>query len=69
MTQQACNKSSLQNRVMKLAYETVAIPEPKADEVLVKVHAFGINRPDILQRQGLYQCLRSDSGTGSGSCR
>src|SRR5699024_6986743 len=26
----------------------------KADEVLVKVHAFGINRPDILQRQGLY---------------
>lgn len=40
--------------VDKLAYETVAIPEPKADEVLVKVHAFGINRPDILQRQGLY---------------
>lgn len=38
----------------KLAYETVAIPEAKADEVLVKVHAFGINRPDILQRQGLY---------------
>lgn len=40
--------------VDKLAYETVFIPEPKADEVLVKVHAFGINRPDILQRQGLY---------------
>ena len=40
--------------VDKLAYETVAIPEAKADEVLVKVHAFGINRPDILQRQGLY---------------
>lgn len=40
--------------VDKLAYETVVIPEPKADEVLVKVHAFGINRPDILQRQGLY---------------
>ncbi|MCK4101596.1 NAD(P)H-quinone oxidoreductase [Acinetobacter radioresistens] len=38
----------------KLAYESVAIPVPKADEVLVKVHAFGINRPDILQRQGLY---------------
>ena len=38
----------------KLAYETVTIPEAKADEVLVKVHAFGINRPDILQRQGLY---------------
>ena len=40
--------------VDKLAYETVTIPEAKADEVLVKVHAFGINRPDILQRQGLY---------------
>ncbi|UIJ74914.1 NAD(P)H-quinone oxidoreductase [Acinetobacter sp. SH20PTE14] len=40
--------------VDKLAYESVAIPEAKADEVLVKVHAFGINRPDILQRQGLY---------------
>ena len=40
--------------VDKLAYETVTVPEPKADEVLVKVHAFGINRPDILQRQGLY---------------
>jgi len=39
--------------VDKLAYETVTIPEAKADEVLVKVHAFGINRPDILQRQGL----------------
>ena len=40
--------------VEKLAYESVAIPDAKADEVLVKVHAFGINRPDILQRQGLY---------------
>ena len=40
--------------VDKLAYETVTIPTVKADEVLVKVHAFGINRPDILQRQGLY---------------
>jgi putative PIG3 family NAD(P)H quinone oxidoreductase len=40
--------------VDKLAYETVTIPEAKVDEVLVKVHAFGINRPDILQRQGLY---------------
>ena len=38
----------------KLAYEAVAIQTAQADEVLVKVHAFGINRPDILQRQGLY---------------
>jgi NADPH:quinone reductase len=40
--------------VDKLAYESVAIPTPKANEVLVQVYAFGINRPDILQRQGLY---------------
>ncbi|WP_179997713.1 NAD(P)H-quinone oxidoreductase [Acinetobacter sp. YH12239] len=40
--------------IEKLAYETVDIPQPKDNEVLVKVHAFGINRPDILQRQGLY---------------
>ena len=40
--------------VDKLAYETVATPSPANTEVLVKVHAFGLNRPDILQRQGLY---------------
>ena len=31
----------------KLAYEAVAIPIAQVDEVLVKVHAFGINRPLI----------------------
>jgi NADPH:quinone reductase len=30
------------------------IPIPKSEEVLIRVHAAGINRPDILQRQGLY---------------
>lgn len=30
------------------------IPSPKANEVLIRVYAAGINRPDILQRQGLY---------------
>jgi len=30
------------------------IPIPKANEVLIRVYAAGINRPDILQRQGLY---------------
>ena len=32
-------------------YET---PTPADDEVLIKVHAAGLNRPDILQRQGRY---------------
>jgi NADPH:quinone reductase len=30
------------------------VPTPSVDEVLVKVAAAGINRPDILQRGGLY---------------
>lgn len=30
------------------------IPQPKAGEVLIKVHAAGINRPDVLQRIGRY---------------
>ena len=30
------------------------VPSPGAQEVLIKVRAAGINRPDVLQRQGLY---------------
>ena len=30
------------------------VPVPKAHEILVKVKAAGINRPDIMQRQGAY---------------
>lgn len=30
------------------------VPQPQAGEVLIKVAAAGINRPDILQRQGHY---------------
>ncbi|TWI66507.1 NADPH2:quinone reductase [Pseudoduganella lurida] len=29
-------------------------PVPKAGEVLIRVHAAGINRPDVFQRQGSY---------------
>ena len=29
-------------------------PDPGTGEVLIKVHAAGVNRPDIMQRQGLY---------------
>lgn len=32
----------------------MAIPEPGPDDLLVRVLAAGVNRPDILQRQGLY---------------
>jgi len=30
------------------------IPTPKNNEILIKVAAAGINRPDVLQRKGLY---------------
>jgi NADPH2:quinone reductase len=32
----------------------MAIPRPAPDEVLIKIAAAGINRPDIIQRNGLY---------------
>ena len=31
------------------------VPQPAKDEVLIKVAAAGVNRPDVLQRHGLYQ--------------
>ena len=34
--------------------ETVATPQPSSGEVLIRVHAAGVNRPDLLQRQGKY---------------
>lgn len=33
---------------------TVPIPVPEEDEVLIRVHAAGVNRPDALQRAGKY---------------
>ena len=30
------------------------LPQPKPNEILVKVAAAGVNRPDVLQRMGLY---------------
>ncbi len=33
---------------------TRPVPEPKAGEVLIKVAAAGVNRPDMVQRQGHY---------------
>jgi NADPH2:quinone reductase len=37
-----------------LTVATTAVPRPAADEVLVRVHAAGVNRPDVMQRRGLY---------------
>jgi putative PIG3 family NAD(P)H quinone oxidoreductase len=38
----------------ELALVERPVPRPGKDEVLVKVAAAGVNRPDILQRRGLY---------------
>jgi putative PIG3 family NAD(P)H quinone oxidoreductase len=34
--------------------ETVAVPQPGPGEVLIKVAFAGVNRPDVIQRQGFY---------------
>ena len=38
--------------VLKIAERPV--PAPKAHEILIKVSAAGVNRPDVMQRQGKY---------------
>ena len=37
-----------------LAVETRPVPVPQAGEILIKVEAAGVNRPDVLQRMGFY---------------
>jgi NADPH2:quinone reductase len=37
-----------------LKSETVAMPQPDRGEVLIRVAAAGVNRPDVIQRMGLY---------------
>ena len=37
-----------------LCPETVPTPQPGSGEVLIRMHAAGVNRPDLLQRKGLY---------------
>src|SRR5919112_6806494 len=37
-----------------LVPKTGPLPQPKADEVLIRVQATGVNRPDVAQRKGEY---------------
>jgi putative PIG3 family NAD(P)H quinone oxidoreductase len=37
-----------------LTPESRPLPQPEAGEILVKVAAAGVNRPDVMQRMGLY---------------
>jgi NADPH:quinone reductase-like Zn-dependent oxidoreductase len=37
-----------------LEFRDLPAPQPEADELLIDVHAFALNRADLLQRRGLY---------------
>ena len=47
-------KAILINEDKTLRWDNVPDPVIKSDEVLVKIHAAGINRADLLQREGNY---------------
>lgn len=40
-----------------LSLEEIAMPRPKAGEVLVKTHTIGVGKPDVLFRTGVYRWL------------
>lgn len=44
-----------------LQADTVAVPAPDAGQILIKVAAAGVNRPDVLQRQGAYPAPKGHS--------
>lgn len=44
-----------------MTFATGPLPSPKAGEILVKVEAAGINRPDVAQRQGNYPAPKDAS--------
>lgn len=45
----------------QLQIEQRAVPQPNAEQLLVKVAAAGINRADLMQRRGLYPPPQGDS--------
>lgn len=45
----------------QLHWQTVAVPRPETGQLLLKVAACGINRADLMQRQGLYPPPAGDS--------
>ncbi|MGD9667463.1 MAG: NAD(P)H-quinone oxidoreductase [Hyphomicrobiaceae bacterium] len=44
-----------------LVQRQIEVPQPGPGQVLIKVHAAGINRPDVLQRKGLYPAPKGHS--------
>jgi NADPH2:quinone reductase len=41
--------------------QTVPVPQPARGQVLIKVEAAGVNRPDVMQRLGLYPAPKGHS--------
>lgn len=37
-----------------IRFETLSVPQPGPGDILVRVLACGVNRPDVMQRKGLY---------------
>lgn len=44
-----------------LVAQSIAVPRPGPGQILINVHAAGINRPDVLQREGLYPAPKGHS--------
>ena len=49
-----CIKIKQYGKAENLVYENEKVPSISDHEVLINVKAIGVNRPDILQRLGLY---------------
>ena len=47
-------KAMLVDDQKRLVWSEVPDPEPKGNEILVKIHAAALNRADLLQRKGKY---------------
>ncbi len=47
-------KAMLIDEKRELVWSEVEKPIPKADEILIKIHAAALNRADLLQRKGTY---------------
>ena len=56
-----CIKIKSYGSYKNLVYDDTEIPIISKNEVLIKVKASGVNRPDILQREGLYAPPKSAS--------
>ncbi len=44
-----------------LTAATLPVPVPAGSQILIRVHAAGVNRPDIMQRKGLYPAPKGHS--------